>query len=155
MHDALLVRVVERAGDLARDAERLVDRQLLVALEMLAQCLAFDVRHREPEMAVGGLAGVEHGEDVRMRERRGEADLAAEALGAKRGGEIRVENLERHLTAVLPVGSEIDRRHPAATELALERILGAEGRLQLVEKRCRHPAAPSEDCQRTIYGMTD
>ena len=139
MHDALLVRVVERTRDLARDAQRLVDRELLVATEMVAQRLALDVGHREPELAVGGLAGIQHGEDVRMRERGGEADLAPEALGAKRGREIGVEHLERDLAAVLLVRREIDRGHAATPQLTQEFVLGAEYRLQLVQPRRRHP----------------
>ena len=90
-----------------------------------------------------------------MRERRSEADLAAEALGAECGGEIGVKHLERDLAAVLPVGGEVNRRHPAATELALERVLGAKRRLHLVEKLCRHPGVPPKQCQRTIYSVVD
>ena len=81
--DAVVVRVVERAGDLARDAQRVGHRQLPLAVEPVAQGLALDERHREPELAVG-LARVEHGEDVRMLQPRGEPDLALEALGAQR-----------------------------------------------------------------------
>ena len=41
----LRVRVVERVGDLAGDAERVVDRELLVALEPVAERLALHERH--------------------------------------------------------------------------------------------------------------
>ena len=37
VHDAVAVRVVERVGHLARDAERLVDRQLPLAVEPVAE----------------------------------------------------------------------------------------------------------------------
>ena len=50
---AVLVRVMERGGHFARDPDRLVERQLMLAPEPVAQALALDVRHREPELAGG------------------------------------------------------------------------------------------------------
>ena len=52
----------------------------------------------------------------------GEADLALEALGPERGGQLGVEHLERHRPVVPEVLGEIDRGHAAAPELALERV---------------------------------
>ncbi len=52
----------------------------------------------------------------------GEADLAEEALGAEGGGELGMEDLERDGAVEPDVLGQVDRRHAAAAELALERI---------------------------------
>jgi len=44
-----------------------------------------------------------------------------------------VEDLEGDKTVVLQVTGEIDRRHPAAAELALDRVAAGEGGLQVAE----------------------
>ena len=126
VHDAVPVRVLERARRLGGDAERVLHRKLPLAVEPLAQRLALDERHGEPELA-GGFAGVVHGQDVRMLEARGESDLALKALGAERDGELGPEDLERDRTFVTEVVREIDDGHPAAAELALERIAVGKG----------------------------
>ena len=63
-----------------------------------------------------------------MLEPGGHADLAQEALGAERGGELGVEHLERDRAVVLEVVREIDRGHAAAAELALEHVAVTESR---------------------------
>ena len=57
-----------------------------------------------------------------MVEPRRELDLAKKAIGAERGSEIGMKNLERDDAIVLAVLREIDRRHPAAAELAIDRV---------------------------------
>ena len=89
--------------------------------EPVAQALALDVRHGEPEPA-RGLARVVDREDVGVLQPGGEADLPEEALGAERRGELGVEHLERHRPVVAEVVGEADRGHAAAAELALERV---------------------------------
>ena len=59
MHDAAAVRVLERVGDFARDAHRVVDGQLLFALEPLAQRFARDERHHVVQQLVRRLAGID------------------------------------------------------------------------------------------------
>ena len=54
--------------------------------------------------------------------RGGGADLPQEALGAERGGELRVQDLQRDRPVVLEVVGEVDRGHPPAPELALDRV---------------------------------
>ena len=66
--------------------------------------------------------------DVGMAEPGGDLDLAQEALGAERGRQLGVEDLERDLAVVPEVLGEVDRGHPAAAELALERIAGRPAR---------------------------
>ena len=65
-----------------------------------------------------------------MLEPGGEPDLALEPLGAERGGELRVQHLERDRAVVPEVVREVDRRHAAAAELALEPIAVGEGGLE-------------------------
>ena len=71
VNHAVAVGVLERVGGLARDPERVVDRELPLAPEPVAQRLALDERHREPEPAAG-LARIQHGEDVGMLQPGGE-----------------------------------------------------------------------------------
>ena len=79
---SLIMRVLERLRRFADDAERLGERQPPLPRQPGAERLALDVGHGEPEPA-GGLAGVEHREDVRMLQSRGKPDLALEALRAR------------------------------------------------------------------------
>ena len=50
-------------------------------------------------------------------------DLAQETLGAQRRGELRVQHFEGHWAAVLEILRQIDRGHPAAAELTLDRVM--------------------------------
>src|SRR6185312_7763972 len=49
-------------------------------------------------------------------------DLTQKALGAQRGGEHRAQYLDGDLAAVLQILGQENSRHPAASELALQRI---------------------------------
>jgi hypothetical protein len=51
-------------------------------------------------------------ENVRVLQPSDGLDLAPEAIGAENGGQLRMQNLERHMTAVLPVAREIHRGLP-------------------------------------------
>ena len=53
MDDAAPVGVVERGGDFRREADGVVDGQLLLAGEPVAQRLALDERHHVVQEAVG------------------------------------------------------------------------------------------------------
>ena len=77
MHDAVPVRVVERGGNLAGDTHRLRDRELRLAIETIPKRLPLHVRHDVIQLAVS-LAGVEHRQDVRVRQPGRELDLAKE-----------------------------------------------------------------------------
>jgi len=127
----VLVRVVERARRFARDLERLVDGELPLAIEPAAQALALDVRHREPVRGRAPAsrnrlddAGVVYGEDVRMLESRGHANLALEALGPEARSELRMQDFECDGSPVAQILGEKHRGHAAATELALDRVVG-------------------------------
>ena len=80
--DAALVRVLERFGRLAGDAERVVQRELLLAVEPVPERLALDERHDVVEQPLG-LARVVEAEDVGVLEGGGDADFAEEAVAAE------------------------------------------------------------------------
>ncbi len=128
VYDPAPVGVVEGARHLPRDAGRVGDRQLRLALEPVAQRFAVDERHHVVEESVR-LPGVENREDVRMGEPGGNLDLAQEALRADAAPELRSEHLDRHRPLVLHVLREEHGRHPSATELALDGVAVAEGGL--------------------------
>ena len=88
------VGVLQRLGDLAGDLERVVDGELLLPVQPVAQRLALDERHDVVQQAVG-LARVVQAEDVGMLEVGGDPDLAEEPVGAERGGELGPEHLDR------------------------------------------------------------
>ena len=62
-----------------------------------------------------------------MLQGSGESDLALETLGPERGGEVGAEHLEGDEAVVAEVPGEVDRRHAAVAELALEEIAVAQG----------------------------
>jgi hypothetical protein len=132
MHDAALVGVRKRARHVAEDRQHLGHGQW-AARKPSAQTLAVDERHRVVRHAAG-IAGVQHGNDVRLLQRRRELDLALEALGADALEEIGGEHLDDHLATEADFVGDEDTTHTAATELALEGISRAERCLQLVAK---------------------
>ena len=76
-----------------------------------------------------------------MLQPRGDADLAREPLGGEVGPELGVQALERDRRAMPQILREIDRRHTARTELALdhvavdERLLGSGTRVHQTTRR--------------------
>jgi hypothetical protein len=84
MHDALAVRLVERVGNLAAVAQRLLERQRALA-EPVDERLSLEVLHDE----IVGLtlaSDVVQRADVRMRELRNGLCLPLKALGDLRRG---------------------------------------------------------------------
>ncbi len=102
--------------------------QRLAVAQHLAQGLPRHVLHREEDVAAV-LALVEHGDDVRVRERRGRAGLVAEPGDeALVVGEVGEHDLEGDLAVEALVDGEVDRRHAAvgeATEHAVAPVEGA------------------------------
>ena len=137
----MLVGVVQRAGRFPPDLEGHVHRELPLAADPVAEALALDEGHGEPQPA-GGLARVQHGEDVRVLQPGGEADLALEALRPQRGGQLGVEHLERHRPVVPEVVGEVDDGHAPAAELALDRVAIPQSRAE-IRQRIRHDVLPS------------
>jgi hypothetical protein len=137
---AVPVGIVERQRRLAGDAHRVGDGQLALAPEPVAQALAFDVRHGEPQ-ATRRLARVEHGKDVGVLQAGGELDLAQEPLGAEAGRHLGVEHLEGHRAVVPQVAGEVDRGHAPTPELTLERVALGQP-LPQIRRRVSHGGAP-------------
>ena len=121
------VRVAQGGSYLASDGKGLIHRQLLLALELGAQRLTLDVGH-DVEQAAAGLTGVVQREDVRMVEPRRDLDLAQEALRTDRRGQFGSQHFDRHEPMMLDVVREVDRRHAAVPQLALDRIATSERR---------------------------
>ena len=61
-----------------------------------------------------------------MLEVRGGADLGEKPVAAKDGAELGIEHLEGDMTVVPEVAREVDGRHPAASDLALDVVAPAE-----------------------------
>ena len=79
MDDAAFVRVGQRCGDLAQNANRIAHGEFTVAREPGAQRLTLDERHRKIRQAVR-ITRREQRHDVRMLQSRGKHDFALEAL---------------------------------------------------------------------------
>ncbi len=126
MNHAALVRVVERVRHLARDLQSVLERQLLVALQPVAQRLALHVGHDVVQDACG-FAGVVDGDDVGVIERGGDLDLAQEPLGAECRGELGSHDFDGYLAAVLQVLGEMDDGHPPRAERALQAVAVGDG----------------------------
>ena len=69
----------ERTADLDSELEGVADGQAAPARDQLLQVLAVDELEND-ELAPAGLAAVDDGDDVRVRELRDGARLAAKAL---------------------------------------------------------------------------
>ena len=93
----------------------------MLAIEPLAKRLAFHVGHHVIEEAVC-FARVVQPEDVRMVEPRRDFDLAKEAIGTERGGELGMQHLEGDHPLVLAVLREVNGRHAAAAKLAVDGV---------------------------------
>src|SRR5262245_38639729 len=83
-----------------------------------------------------------------MLEPRGELDLPLEPLGAERGGELRMEDLERDGAVVAEVLDQIDRGHAPAAELALERIAALQRLPERSERIGHRSRCNGWDCER-------
>ena len=85
VHDAVLVRVRERARDVAQDADDLRNRQRAVA-RRAARAATRPRRTASCRTARRSTCpGGEHGNDVRLLQARGEVDLALEAIDVDAG----------------------------------------------------------------------
>ena len=59
---------------------------------------------------------------MRVAETGRDLDLAQKALWTECRGKLGLKHLDRDAAMVLPVLSEVDRRHPAVADLALEGV---------------------------------
>ena len=121
MHDVMAVRVGEGVRHFVRDLERIVHRQLRLALQPVAQRFALDERHDVIQRA-GGIARIVDRQDVRVLQPRGKLDLAQETLAAERHRDLGAQRLQRDKPLVLDVARQIDQRHPSAAQLLIDDV---------------------------------
>ena len=115
--------MVQGLRDVARDPERVGERELALSSQAAPQRLAFHVGHRVPQQLrpappASRGAAVENGEDVGVLEAGADPDLAKETVRTQGGGELGVEQLQGHLAIVPEVVRQPDGRHPAPAQLA-------------------------------------
>src|ERR1019366_10763861 len=72
---------------------------------------------------------------MRMTEFRGELDLAEKSVAAERLCELRFQDLECDVAIVLQVVREVDRRHAAGAELALDGVSAGKSGVEAVRLR--------------------
>jgi hypothetical protein len=65
-----------------------------------------------------------------MLEVRGRLDLGQKALGSDDGGQLGLQDLEGDLALVLEVLGQVNRSHPALTDLAIDAVAAFQGRVQ-------------------------
>ncbi len=136
MDDAVAMRVLEPVRDLAHELECGVHRQPPVALEPSAQRFTFDVRHHVPQQPVHA-AGVEQGQDMRMLERRGDANLLQKSFCTYGSGQFFAQHLDGDEAMVPHVAREIDNGHAAVPDLAPDGVPADECRREAIGKRRR------------------
>ena len=125
VHDAVPVRVVESGRDLARESHRVGGGHRTLTHKARAERFPAGDGHHVEQRPVG-FSGVVKRHDVRVIQRRGDADLSQEPLGADSGTELRVQHLDRDVATVSEVVREVHRRHAAASQLALDAVAAGE-----------------------------
>jgi len=121
MDDALLMRGVECPGDLARNLERIADRQRPLPQTIGERDPLDQFKHQRAD-AVGILQSIDRA-DMRMIERRKQARFAGKpraALGVRR--ELRWKDLDRDLALELAVPRAIDLPHAPGAERREDRV---------------------------------
>ena len=131
MHNAVLVRVRERAGDIAQQAHDVDERKLTLAREPSPERLAVDERHCIVGKPVD-FPGRQQRHDVRMLQPRRQRDLPPKALDGHGVRELGRQHLHHDAAVERRLGREKDARHATAAELALDGVVGAERCLELV-----------------------
>ena len=116
VHDAGVVRRLQRLADLPGQGKPLVERQRPLALQEALEVRPLDVVHRD-ETDLAGLPEVVDPQDVLVGHLAGEQDLALEAFQDLRPRRhLRPDDLERHEAPELAIPRLVDRPHAALTE---------------------------------------
>ena len=122
MHETVRVRERERVGGRKRELDGPPHRQGAGTGEQLLQVLALD-EFEDDELTAVVVAAVDHRDDVRMRELRDGARLAAEALDVLLvGEEMGVEHLQRHVALEQAVVRLVHARHAAPADELVELV---------------------------------
>ena len=137
VHHFLAMGVVERRGDRSGNTERLVDGEAARAGDSIAQRLAAEIGHGEPEEAVA-LAGVVDREDVRMNQSGRDPDFLKKAAGQlAAGAHGGMQHFERDDPVMPEVARFVDRRHAAGADLLADLVLVGERSAEAGEEfRC-------------------
>jgi len=136
--DVLLVRVRQSVRHVPQQGQRVGDGARPGPPDALGEGLSLDVRHDVVEEAVGP-PGVDEGEDVRVREARGEPDLLEEALLAVQRRDLGTKHLEHDAAVVLPLPGKEDDGHPALPQRVDDAVpFGERLREARSELRTRH-----------------
>jgi hypothetical protein len=123
VHDAGLVRRLQRRGDLAGDRQRARRRQRAVVVHHLAEGAPLQELHDEVVQAVVGLAEVGDVHDVRVPDlvdRPGLLEEARHELGVR--AHVGVQDLDGHPLADGRMDAEVHRPHAAAGQRALHPV---------------------------------
>ena len=130
VHDALVVRVLERARELHEQVLDDWDRKRCVLADDLLEGRALDELHDE-EQQLGVVADRVDDDDVRVVELRRGARLALEAVfHAVVESQLRQHDFDGHLAVEPQVVREVHGGHATASELAADLVLAHRGRAQ-------------------------
>ena len=137
VHDAVRVRVFERAGDLRADRCYLARRQRATSVEDVAQAVSVDQLHHEVG-AVRVFAPVVDRHHVRVVEARGRARLAPEALARARRRRRRKLHRDRAVEQHVERGEDL--AHAAHSDERNEAVAAAEH----ISHRGHEPNIPTQ-----------
>ena len=98
--------------------EHILDRQLQLPFEALAQRLPLDVGH-DVVQQVASLARVVQRHDVRVLQLRRDLDFPEKPLRSQVHGEVRMQDFDRDRAIETRVASAVDLTHPPGSELPL------------------------------------
>jgi hypothetical protein len=129
----LVVRVLQRVRYVSGNLHRLVDAELLLAIELLPQRFPFYIRHdvkQEPSIAAVcrcRAAAVVQRQNVRVLESRRGLDFLQEPVGAEHGPEFGPQHLQRNLAVVFQILGKIDGGHASFAESTLDAVTVGKG----------------------------
>ena len=152
MHDALRVRVGQRPRDLADQPYAIAGRHRATLPNALGERFPFDERHHVEDEAVDLVDGMNR-DYVRVRQLGGEPRFAQEAV-AQSLRLVGREELDRDEAVEVDLAREIDDSHPAATQLANDRIATRQGELEGVKERVGGVRGPQVVTPRRDVGWT-
>ena len=122
MHHVVVMRVPKRFSDFAGDLQRVVDRQLGLALQPVAEGFAFDERHDVVERSAR-VARIVDRQDVGMLQAGGELDLAQEPVAAEADRDLGPQRLQGDEALVARVAREVNQRHPSTAQLPIDDVV--------------------------------
>ena len=122
VHDASVMRVLERGGDLTNDVERLAFGDALAGNDAVVHSVAVDILHHEVVQAVG-FADLVGGNDVVVTEARGRPAFLLEARDEVRVlAEVLGQNLDSDEPVERDLAREVDLGHRALSEFSQDLI---------------------------------